>query len=163
MNLNNCFFMCAVAFSLLMSSPALTLPKLSDLSLPQIDTAKVFQAGSENMGMSYVGGREGMAHEYSRKFAEYQQAALAGKADAQYSLAVAYEYGMGVSQNNAMALDWYRKSAAQNYVRAQSRMGLAYAKGQLGLAANTHASAKWFDKASANQQNQSLDMINRMY
>ena len=95
--------MCAVVFSLLMSSPALTLPKLSDLSLPQIDTAKVFQVGSENMGMSYVGGREGMAHEYSRKFAEYQQAAAMGKADAQYSLAVAYEYGMGVSQNHAIA------------------------------------------------------------
>ena len=89
--------MCAVSFSLLMSSPALTLPKLSDLSFPHLNTNEALHLGSQNM--SYVGGREGMSQEYHRKFSEYKQAAQAGNADAQYSLAVAYEYGMGVSKN----------------------------------------------------------------
>ena len=115
-----------------------------------------------SQGMSYVGGREGMSQEYHRKFSEYKQAAQAGKADAQYSLAVAYEYGMGVSKDEAVALQWYQKSAKQNYVNAQSRLGLAYAKGQLGLKANIHASNAWFDKAAANKQSH-REMLNRMW
>ena len=159
MNLNNCFFMCAVSFSLLMSSPAFTIPKLTDLSFPHLNTSAALHLGSQ--GVSYMSGREGMSQEYHRKFSEYKQAAQAGKPDAQYSLAVAYEYGMGVSKNEALALQWYQKSAKQNYVNAQSRLGLAYSKGQLGLKANIHASDAWFDKAAANQQGH-REMLNRM-
>ena len=151
--------MCAVSFSLLMSSPALTLPKLSDLSFPHLNTSEALHLGSQNM--SYVGGREGMSQEYHRKFSEYKQAAQAGNADAQYSLAVAYEYGMGVSKNETVALQWYQKSAKQDHANAQSRLGLAYAKGQLGLKANIHASDAWFDKAAANKQGH-REMLNRM-
>ena len=162
MNLNNCFFMCAVAFSLLMSSPVLTLPKLTDLSFPHLNTSQVLHTPSNGVGISYVGGREGISQEYSRKFAEYKQAASAGKADAQYSLAVAYEYGMGVSKNEAVALQWYQKSAQQNYVNAQSRLGLAYAKGQLGVKTNIHVSNDWFDKAAANKSGHTSHMLDRM-
>ena len=154
--------MCAVAFSLLMSSPALTLPKLTDLSFPHLNTSMPLHTASSGIGISYVGGREGLSQEYSRKFAEYKQAAQAGKADAQYSLAVAYEYGMGVGKNEAVALQWYQKSANQNYANAQSRLGLAYAKGQLGVKTNIHVSNDWFDKAAANKTEHHRVMLNRM-
>jgi TPR repeat protein len=54
-----------------------------------------------------------------------------GNADAQYKLGVAYEVGLlGVPQDYAEAVRWYRAAAEQGDVSAQVKVGRMFAEGQ---------------------------------
>ena len=54
---------------------------------------------------------------------EFQQKlAKSGNAQAQYQLATMYESGRGVSRDINKAKEWYKKSAAKNYVAASHRL-----------------------------------------
>jgi len=52
-----------------------------------------------------------------------------GSASAQYELGLLYEYGRGVNQDDAIALFWYEKSAAQNFSDALYRLAILYDNG----------------------------------
>ncbi|MSQ87523.1 MAG: sel1 repeat family protein [Alphaproteobacteria bacterium] len=56
--------------------------------------------------------------------------AVAGKADAQASLGVMYEIGLGVPQNFDEALKWYRLAADQNHVDALFNLGGMHREGR---------------------------------
>jgi TPR repeat protein len=60
---------------------------------------------------------------------------------------VSYDQGLGVSQNDAQAVKWYRKAAKQGNADAQYNLGWMYANG-LGVEQNDAAAAKWFGKAA---------------
>ncbi len=47
-----------------------------------------------------------------------------GMAAAQYNLALMYDNGEGVPENDAEAVKWYRKAADQGNAEAQSNLGL---------------------------------------
>lgn len=64
-----------------------------------------------------------------RDVVAYRQAAEAGNPDAQYSLGVMYQFGMGTKQNLPAALQWYRKAVEQNDARSQYALGLMYYTG----------------------------------
>ena len=49
-------------------------------------------------------------------------AAEQGHADAQYTLGVCYEGGMGVERSRAEAVKWYRMAAEQGNARAQEEL-----------------------------------------
>jgi len=53
-----------------------------------------------------------------------------GDAEAQYNLGVMYAQGLGVTQNYAEAVKWYRKAAEQGYAAAQFNLGGMYHQGQ---------------------------------
>ena len=50
---------------------------------------------------------------------EMLQAAEQGNATAQYNLGVMYDNGQGVRQDDAQAVQWYRKAAEQGHAKAQ--------------------------------------------
>ncbi|MDO5090575.1 MAG: hypothetical protein Q4D61_03435 [Cardiobacteriaceae bacterium] len=54
-----------------------------------------------------------------KAFKHWEKAAKAGDAVAQYNLSVAYSNGDGVAADEAQALAWLKKSAAQRYQPAQ--------------------------------------------
>jgi hypothetical protein len=60
--------------------------------------------------------------DYAAAFRIWQPLAEQGNAYAQTDLGVLYENGLGVPQNNAEAIKWYRKAAAQGNVNAQSNL-----------------------------------------
>ena len=60
-------------------------------------------------------------------FDETMAEANQGAAYAQYNLGVMYDNGMGVPENDAEAVKWYRKAADQGYAEAQSNLGIMYA------------------------------------
>ena len=60
---------------------------------------------------------------------ELKRKAEAGDIRAQYSLGWHYENGVGVRQNPAEAVRWYRKAAEQGDGRAQTNIGICYSKG----------------------------------
>ena len=62
-------------------------------------------------------------------FDETMAEANQGAAYAQYNLGVMYDNGMGVPENDAEAVKWYRKAADQGYAKAQFNLGAAYYNG----------------------------------
>ena len=60
---------------------------------------------------------------YEAAVKEWHPAALAGDADAQFNLGQAYKLGRGVKTDLNIALDWYRKAAAQGHVQAADSCG----------------------------------------
>jgi cell division septation protein DedD len=63
--------------------------------------------------------------DYARAVAEWRPLANAGDPDAQFNLGQAYKLGRGVPAiDQRVALDWYRKAAAQGHLRAEDNYGL---------------------------------------
>ncbi|MCX6908366.1 MAG: tetratricopeptide repeat-containing serine protease family protein, partial [Verrucomicrobia bacterium] len=72
----------------------------------------------------------------------FRKAAQQNSARAQFSLAVYYENGRGVTKDEVEAVKWYRKAADQNDGAAQSNLGAAYAAGE-GVAKDYVEAYKW--------------------
>lgn len=71
-----------------------------------------------------------------------------GSAEAQFSLAVIYERGVGVVQNYATAAAWYRRAAEQGLTEAQYNLATLYDEG-LGLQKDLDQAVHWY-RAAAN-------------
>ncbi|PNK60813.1 SEL1-like repeat protein [Psychrobacter sp. FDAARGOS_221] len=56
--------------------------------------------------------------DYSQLLPVLQQEASEGSADAQYKLGLMYNQDQGTKQDDAKAIEWFKKSAAQNDARA---------------------------------------------
>jgi caspase domain-containing protein/Sel1 repeat-containing protein len=57
--------------------------------------------------------------------------------------------GLGVTKDEAKAVEWYRKAAAQGDTAAQAGLGFMYDHG-LGVAKDKAKSREWYQKAAAN-------------
>lgn len=79
--------------------------------------------------------------------AQLLQAAGTGNAQAQFELARAYEDGKGVTQDDARAVEWFRKSAEQGNAQAQNSLGVMYALGR-GVPRDREEAVRWYKKAA---------------
>ena len=70
-----------------------------------------------------------------------------GDAAAQRNLGLMYAAGLGVAQDYAEAIRWYRKAAEQGYAGAQSDLGFRYAHGQ-GVPQDYAEAVGWYRKAA---------------
>ena len=73
------------------------------------------------------------AHErgdYAAEVAIVRPLAEKGLPFAQFNLGVLYDQGKGVPQDNALAMQWYRKAAEQGLPQAQINLGIMYEQGQ---------------------------------
>ncbi|KAF9416607.1 hypothetical protein BGZ76_004622 [Entomortierella beljakovae] len=59
-------------------------------------------------------------------FLHYQKAASRGMPEAQYNLGYAYMKGTGVTQNDALAIEYWKMSAQQGFGLAQLNLGMYY-------------------------------------
>ena len=75
------------------------------------------------------------------------QAAEQGFAAAQYNLGVMYDNGQGVRQDDAQAVQWYRKAAEQGACPSQVNLGLMYEQGQ-GVRQDYAEAFRWYRKAA---------------
>jgi TPR repeat protein len=64
------------------------------------------------------------------QFDETKALAEQGDADAQYNLGIMYDTGLGVPENDAEAVKWFRKAAEQGYAYAQFKLGNMYVNGE---------------------------------
>ena len=69
-----------------------------------------------------------------------------GEAYAQYNLGVMYDNGMGVPENDAEAVKWYRKAADQGDADAQFNLGVMYDNG-IGVPENSIRAYVWWSMA----------------
>ncbi|HOH39553.1 MAG TPA: tetratricopeptide repeat-containing serine protease family protein [Verrucomicrobiota bacterium] len=87
--------------------------------------------------------------EADRKWlAEVRAKAEKGDAHSQCELGRAFAFGnRGVTQDEVEAVEWYRKAAEQNLVKAQFYLGICYSQGQ-GVAKDEVEAVKWYRKAA---------------
>ena len=84
-----------------------------------------------------------------------------GDAKAQFNLAMIYDEGLGVKENDAKAAHWYRKAAAQGNAYAQAFLGTMYARGE-GVPMNHTIAYAWLILASAqgiDEVKETLDVL----
>lgn len=62
--------------------------------------------------------------DYARAVAQWRPLATAGDGDAQFNLGQAYKLGRGVPVDLPIAMEWFRKAAAQGHQRASDNYGL---------------------------------------
>jgi len=80
-------------------------------------------------------------------FDETKAKAERGDADAQAELGAMYVKGLGVPQDSAEALRWFRKAADQGNARGQNGLGVMYANGW-GVAKDSTVAVRWYRKAA---------------
>ncbi len=78
--------------------------------------------------------------------------AKSGNIEAQTNLAVMYEEGEGVAQDNAKALFWYQKAAKQGDIDSQLLLAMSYCHGD-GVAKDLTTCAKWAKMAKDSGEN----------
>jgi anti-anti-sigma factor len=93
---------------------------------------------------------------------DYQSAADAGDAAAQFALGKCYEEGRGVDQDFHQALQWYEKSAALGHAAAQHALGTCYAYG-MEVAQDYQKALGWFQKAAEQGHPNSQYMLGVSY
>lgn len=74
--------------------------------------------------------------------------AEAGDIDAQYSLGLIYENGLGIEKNMDKAIECYRIAAENGNANAQYHLGLCYENGN-GIDKDIDLALDWYQKASA--------------
>lgn len=62
--------------------------------------------------------------DYTKAVSEWRPLAQNGDPDAQFNMGQAYKLGRGVPSDLPVAIDWYRKAAAQGHMRAEDNLGL---------------------------------------
>ena len=99
-------------------------------------------------GALYAEGRKHYdAGEYDRAVPLLKVAAEQGDADAQCNLGYCYEKGLGLKEDKAEAVKWYRKAAEQGFAAAQNNLGVCYRKGE-GVEQDYAEAVKWYRKAA---------------
>lgn len=91
-----------------------------------------------------------------------KEKAVAGDAQAQYTLAVAYDNGKGIEQDLAKAVSWYRRAATQGHLRAQHNLGISYENGD-GVEKDILEALKWYQQAAAQGDASSQYNIGLLY
>ena len=77
-----------------------------------------------------------------------QLAAEGGDRDAQYELSILYGSGTGVAKDVARALEWLRKAAKQDQVKAQYTLAAIYAGGMYGVPRDDRIAIDWLRKSA---------------
>ena len=91
------------------------------------------------------------AHErgdYAAEVAIVRPLAEKGLPFAQFNLGVLYDQGKGVPQDNALAMQWYRKAAEQGLPQAQVNLAIMYEEGQ-GVSPDYAQAYFWYALADA--------------
>jgi TPR repeat protein len=88
----------------------------------------------------------------------FMEAAEKGDAEAQYSLAVMYEYGLLVKQDYMESIFWYKKAANQGYAEAQNQLGGMYQNG-VAVKKDLVESYSWFALAKQSSKFSGIDLV----
>ena len=100
--------------------------------------------------------------DFKKALAELMPLAQAGDAEAQYNIGRMYAYGRGVPQDDAKAMDWYRKSATQGHLWAINNIGRLYENG-LGVTQDDAAAVQWYRLAADGGNGVSQYNLGSMY
>ena len=101
-----------------------------------------FNEGDENTTPVWLRGPE---HPEGKA---YWERAMAGNAEAQFDLAIAYEIGEGAPVDLRCATYWLHRAAINGFPEAQAYLGHKYRKGQ-HFPANSNQASYWLYQAAS--------------
>lgn len=96
------------------------------------------------------------------KIGDLHERAKSGDAEAQYALAVAFDTGNGLPEDDAKAIAWYRRAAEQGHMHAQHNLGISYANGE-GVERDVREAVRWYRLAAAQGNPSSLYNLGLLY
>ena len=99
---------------------------------------------------------------YAAALADLEPVAEAGNPEAQFRLAEMYANGLGVAQNDMVAVQWYERAAEQDLAAAQLELAELHAAGR-GVAASDAMAAKWYEAAAGQGNGQAQLKIANYY
>lgn len=111
--------------------------------------------GADNHLTTFVKGDYAMAQK------QFLEAAERGDATAQYSLALMYDSGKHISQNDTEAIRWYREAAEQGYAAAQYNLSMVHFFGK-GVPQDYVAAYKWVILANARGEEHARDAMPKL-
>jgi TPR repeat protein len=85
-----------------------------------------------------------------------------GHLEAQNAMGQAYQNGLGVSVDEAKAVEWYRKAAEAKLAVAQNNLGILYLNGK-GVERNVGEAFKLFEMAASQGDGWGLNNLGGMY
>ena len=91
-----------------------------------------------------------------------ETAARRGLAEAQYELGVAYDRGLGVTQNHATAAGWYQRAAEQGLTDAQYNLATLFDEG-LGTPHDGAMARYWYLRAADAGQPRAMNNLGYLY
>lgn len=101
-----------------------------------------------------------------KKFTEamrwFKKAAAQGHAEAQYSIGMLYDYGLGVPPNHVKAMKWYLLAADQGHAGAQYSIGMLYDVG-LGVTSDPAMAMKYYLLAAVQNHASAQNNIGLLY
>jgi len=86
--------------------------------------------------------------EFGKSFAIVTRLAAAGMPMAQHFLGWHYHKGIGVEQDDRLAVEWWDKAARQGVAESQQGLGWAYANG-CGVSEDLAQAYRWYARAVA--------------
>ncbi len=89
---------------------------------------------------------------------DFRASAEQGNVEAQYNLAMIYDRGVGVENNDSEALKWYRKAAEQGYAKAQYNLGMMYYFGK-GVPQDKVTGYQWVILAADRDEKEAKDAM----
>ena len=95
----------------------------------------------------YYNGENGCPQDFEKAVEYARMAAEAGNVDAQFRLAICYDFGKGVALSHEEAARWYLKAAGQGHADAQYNLGVSYDVGD-GVAPDMEKAAFWYEKSA---------------
>ncbi|QJR10086.1 hypothetical protein DSM104443_01137 [Usitatibacter rugosus] len=100
--------------------------------------------------------------DFETALARFRPLAEGGYAPAENGLGLMYQLGSGVAKDEAEALKWYRRAAAQDDPQAEFNLGLAYEKGH-GVAKDEGEAVAWYRKAAQRGHGEAQNSLAVMY
>lgn len=99
------------------------------------------------IGKMYYDGDGRIEQDYKEAIKWWTKSSKQGYAEAQFYLAVCFNYGLGVVEDAVMAVYWYEKAAEQGHAEAQTNLGFCYDEGY-GVNRNIEKAVYWYKKAA---------------
>ena len=125
-------------------SKAVTFPTMKKLTLATLLIFSCATAWAADFAKGLAAARAG---DFVTALAEWKPLAEQGYANSQYNLALKYDNGQGVIEDDKEAVKWFRLAAEQGIAKAQYNLGLMYSNGK-GLIEDDKEAVKWFRLAA---------------
>ena len=137
-------------------------PTDADLEWFHKAAEKGIPAAQFELGYCYSNGVAVGKKDEKQAFKWFQKAAEQGHPLGQNWLAIQYDYGYGVKEDNAEASKWYKKAAEQGVANSQYWLGYNYEHAD-GVPKSLEQAFKWYKKAAENNNPDGQEALGRCY
>jgi TPR repeat protein len=145
---------------------AMLLPAIQSDCTPRATTRDLYDLiDYRKQGDNRMKIREYLVEKHERKFEYWNRNAEKGHRAGQVLLGLCYFHGVGVPEDKAKAVEWFRKAAEQEDVwklaEAEYQLGYCYSHGY-GVLQDEAESIKWYRKAAEQGHEEAIELLRKI-